>query len=179
MWFDGWSSLGNIALRGVVCFTGLVLLLRLGGKRTLTKMNAFDFIMTFTIGSTLASVITNEQLSIADGMTALAIIIGMQYIIAWCEVRSRTFQKVIKSQPTVLFKNGEFQSDQMHAERITQIEILAALRYKGFADPSQVDLVLMETNGSLSVIPKKDKKNDHDYGTMRVAQNYDQGRAKT
>lgn len=170
MWFDSWSSIEQIIIKAVVCFIGLILLLRLGGKRTLTKMNAFDFIMTFTIGSTLASVITNDTIAISEGMTALGIIILMQFVIAWLEVRSDWFQKIIKSRPTVLFYDGNFKQKSMREERITKVEVLAAMRYNGLADPSEAELVLMETDGQLSVIPKKEKQSE--YGVMQVVESF-------
>lgn len=165
MWFNDWNGIYEIVVRGVVCFVGLIVLLRIGGKRTLTKMNAFDFIMTFTIGSTLSAVITSKSITISEGMMALAVIIGVQYIIAWLEVRSNWFQELIKSEPSVLFKRGEFQERMMRSERITRQEVLAAMRYAGLADPSQVDYVLMETDGQLSVIPRN--VDNHGYGALK------------
>ncbi len=151
MWFESWQSILNISITGIVSFIGLILLLRLAGKRTLTKMNAFDFIMTFTIGSTLATTITSDDTTVAEGLTALAIIIFVQYAIAWLEVRSNWFQKLVKAQPSVLFHDGNFREKTMRQERITKVEILAAMRYSALSDPSQARLVLMETDGQLSV----------------------------
>jgi uncharacterized membrane protein YcaP (DUF421 family) len=160
MWFESWQSIINISITGIISFIGLIILLRVAGKRTLTKMNAFDFIMTFTIGSTLATTITSDDTTVSEGLTALAIIIFVQYAIAWLEVRSNWFQKLIKAQPSVLFHDGKFREKTMRQERITKVEILAAMRYSGLSDPSQARLVLMETDGQLSVIPKNDKVDD-------------------
>ncbi len=171
MWFSGWENLGVITIKGVVCFVGLILLLRLGGKRTLTKMNAFDFIITFTIGSTLASIITSKSLAIAEGITALGIIICMQYIIAWLEVRVNWFQKLIKAEPSVLFYKGGFNTEIMKKERITKIEVLAAMRYNGLGDPSEADLVLMETDGQLSVIPRSQDRQE--YGVLQTIESFE------
>lgn len=156
MWFESMESLLTISLKGVVCFIGLIILLRVAGKRTLTKMNAFDFIMTFTIGSTLATTITSRDVTVSEGITALGIIIGVQYVIAWLEVRSEVFQKIVKSKPSVLFFEGAYRDKTMRQERITKVEVLAAMRYSGVSDPSEVRLVLMETDGQLSVIPKNE-----------------------
>lgn len=154
MWFESWNSIAQIVITGVVCFIGLIVFLRVAGKRTLTKMNAFDFIMTFTIGSTLATTITSDDTTVSEGLSALAIIIFVQYAIAWLEVRSNWFQKLVKANPSVLFYDGDFRQEVMRKERITKVEVMAAMRYSGMHDPSQVKLVLMETDGQLSVIPK-------------------------
>lgn len=170
MWFDDWYGLEQVIIKAVTCFIGLILLLRLGGKRTLTKMNAFDFVMTFTIGSTLSGIILNETVTVTEGMVALGIIILMQFIIAWMEVRLEWFQKIIKSQPTILFHNGRFNEKSMRHERITKVEVLAAMRMSGLADPKEADIVLIETDGRLSVIPKKDGRTD--YGVLRTAESF-------
>lgn len=170
MWFEDWQSLTNIIFKGVLCFGGLILLLRAAGKRTLTNMNAFDFIMTFALGSTLASIITSDRITVAQGMTALATLIAIQYVIAWLEVRSDWFQARIKSQPTILFAHGEFVTDAMRRERLTEVEVMAAMRYEGLADPSQAAYVLIETDGQLSVIPKQSGQTA--YGTLEAAESF-------
>ena len=173
MWFESWQSILNISITGAVSFIGLIILLRIAGKRTLTKMNAFDFIMTFTIGSTLATTITSDDTTVSEGLTALAIIIFVQYAIAWLEVRSDLFQKLIKAQPSVLFHEGEFREATMRKERITKVEVLAAMRYSGLSDPSQARLVVMETDGQLSVIPDSDQKSD--LGVTKTIENFKPG----
>ncbi len=170
MWFDGMASLQQVALTGIVSFIALIVMLRVAGKRTLTKMNAFDFIMTFTIGSTLATTITSDSVTVAEGLTALAAIILVQYVIAWMEVRFDWFQKLVKSQPTILFEQGEFQHKAMRKERISKVEVLAAMRYSGLSDPSQADMVLMETDGQLSVIPKKN--GPRKYGVLQSVEGF-------
>ena len=170
MWFESWDSLLNITITGIVTFISLIVLLRIAGKRTLTKMNAFDFIMTFTIGSALATTITSDSTTISEGVTALAVIIFVQYIIAWLEVRSDFFQKLIKAKPSVLYHNGEFLDKTMREERITKVEVLAAMRYSGLADPSQAMLVLMETDGQLSVIPKR--QDTDELGVLKTVESF-------
>ncbi len=156
MWFESWESILNVAITGLVTFISLIIFLRVAGKRTLTKMNAFDFIMTFTIGSTMATTITSDSVTVSEGLTALAVIISIQFIIAWLEVRSNAFQKLVKARPTILYMDGAFQERAMREERITRVEIFAAMRYSGLSDPAQARAVLMETDGQLSVLKKTD-----------------------
>lgn len=160
MWFDSWSDIINVVISAIVGFSALVLFLRLAGKRTLSKMNAFDFIITFSLGTILATTILSADVSISEGLAALLAVIGLQYIVTFLEVRSDLFQRIIKSKPTLLFENGAFQYDKMKIERISKVEVLAAMRYKGFADRGAVRFVLLETDGRLSVIPYKDSQQD-------------------
>lgn len=74
MWFDSWDDVVRIVLVGAASYTALVILLRLAGKRTLSQLNVFDFVVTVALGSILASVLLDSTLSFTEGMTALALL---------------------------------------------------------------------------------------------------------
>jgi uncharacterized membrane protein YcaP (DUF421 family) len=153
MLFDSWAGLGRTLLVGPLAYVALVLLLRISGKRTLTKLNAFDLVVTVALGSTLATVLLSKSVALAEGVLALALLICLQYAIAWLSVRSQRFQALIKAEPTLLLRQGRFLEGAMRAERITHEEILAALRASGAASLSGIAAVVLQTDGTLSVIP--------------------------
>lgn len=80
MIFDGWAPVIRTLLLGTLGYTALVALLRVSGKRTLSKMNAFDLVVTVAFGSTLASMLTSRTVSLAQGIVALALLILLQAI---------------------------------------------------------------------------------------------------
>jgi uncharacterized membrane protein YcaP (DUF421 family) len=152
MLFDTWAGLGRVLLVGTLAYVALVLVLRVSGKRTLTKLNAFDLVVTVALGSTLATVLLSKSVALAEGVVALGLLVLLQYAIAWLSVRSPRFQALIKAEPTLLLHNGRLLEGAMQAERITREEVLAALRASGAADPGKVAAVVLETDGTLSVI---------------------------
>lgn len=152
MFFDGWYDLVRIPVVGICAYVGLVLLLRVTGKRTLSKMNAFDLIVTVALGSTLATVLLSSDVSLAEGLLAFVVLCGLQYAVAFVSVRSRTFENFVKSEPALLFYRGTFLSQALARERVTQMEILAAVRGKGLPAIDSVDAVVLETDGTFSVI---------------------------
>lgn len=152
MLFDGWHDLLRLLIVGVCAYVGLVGLLRMTGKRTLAKMNAFDLVVTVALGSTLATVLLSSDVSLAEGLTAFALLCGLQYVVAKASIRSERFQKLIKADPSLLFYRGRFLSVPMRAERVTAEEVLAAVRAQGIADLDSVDAVVLETDGSFSVV---------------------------
>ena len=85
--FSSWTSIARVLLVGVAAYAGLVLLLRVSGKRTLTKMNAFDLVVTVALGSTLATVLLTKSVALADGLAAFALLILLQYGLTWLSVR--------------------------------------------------------------------------------------------
>ena len=152
MFFDTWHDLLRMAVVGTLAYAGLILCLRTSGKRTLSRMNAFDFVVTVAFGSTFASAILSSSVSIVEAFAAFALLCGLQYAVAELSIRSERFQGLIKAQPTLLFYRGAFLEPAMRTERVTKAEILAAIRGTGLARPSDVDAVVLETNGSFSVV---------------------------
>ena len=154
LFFDSWMSVLRTGIIGILAYGGLIILLRASGKRTLSKMNAFDFIVTVALGSTLATVLLSKDVALTDGLLAFALLIFLQYFITWLSVRSKSFSKLIKAEPKLLVYEGKYLKDAMKKERITEEEVLAALREKGISNLSDVDAVVLETEGNLSVIQK-------------------------
>jgi uncharacterized membrane protein YcaP (DUF421 family) len=139
----------------------LLLLLRISGKRTLSKMNAFDLVVTVALGSTLATVLLSKDVALAEGVTALAMLIVLQFIITWLTVRSNRVNQWVKSDPRLLFYQGEFLHGAMKTERINEDEVRQAIRGQGISSVSDVYAVVIETDGSLNVT----KRSDHRAGS--------------
>jgi uncharacterized membrane protein YcaP (DUF421 family) len=155
MFFESWSSLARTGLSAVIAYAAVIVFLRVSGKRTLAKMNAFDLVVTVALGSTLATVMTSKSLSLADGILALALLIGMQYAVAWVTVRSRGFERLVKSEPAALLRDGTLLDEAMQRERISNDEVLAAVRSAGIDDLARVRLVVLETDGNDERAPNR------------------------
>jgi uncharacterized membrane protein YcaP (DUF421 family) len=153
MLFDSWTGLGRVVLVGTLAYGVLVLLLRISGKRTLTKLNAFDLVVTVALGSTLATVLLSKSVALAEGMLALALLIFLQFAITWLSVRSPRFQAVVKAEPTLILHRGRFLEGAMRSQRVTREEVLAAMRSSGIASVDAVAAVVLETDGSVSIVP--------------------------
>ena len=102
MFFDGWFDLLRILVVGVLAYAGLILILRVTGKRTLAKMNAFDFVVTVALGSTLASAVLSSDVSLSEALLAFATLCGLQFVIAFTSVRSSRVRSLVKSEPALL-----------------------------------------------------------------------------
>ena len=155
MFFDGWDDLVRVLVVGVLSYAGIVVLLRATGKRTLSKMTAFDFIVTVALGSILASLLLNEDVTLSEGLLAIAVLCVLQYAVTWLSLRSEWFQSLVKARPAVLLSRGERLPEAMRRERVTEEEILAALRAHGMAGPEEAAAVILETDGSLTALPTR------------------------
>lgn len=154
MFFNGWDSIIRVLAVGSLAYIGLVVLLRISGNRTLSKMNSFDFIVTIALGSTLSSVLISQSVALAQGLTAIALLIGFQFLITWLSIRSGAVSKTVKTEPRLLLRDGEFLRDALEQVRVTEDEVRSAARQKGHGGLEQIAFVILETDGSLSVIAK-------------------------
>ncbi len=154
MFFDSWDGLLRVLVVGVLAYFGLVLLLRISGKRTLSKMNAFDFVVTVALGSTLATILLSSDVALAEGLLAFALLIFLQFAVTWLSVRSSSFQSFIKNEPRLLFYEGSFLQDATRAERVSREEVEAAVRQQGLASLEKVGAAILETDGTVTVVPR-------------------------
>ena len=152
MFFDGWAGLMRVAMVGPLAYLGLVVLLRITGKRTLAKMNAFDLVVTVALGSTLATVLLSEDVSLSEGLLGFVVLCGLQYTVAYFSVRSKRFEKLVKSEPTLLYCGGAFIDRALRDERVSREEIRSAIRGAGASRLEEVAAVTLETDGSFSVL---------------------------
>lgn len=152
MFFDDWTGIWRTLLVGALAYAALIALVRLAGKRTLAKMNAFDLIVTVALGSTLATIVLSEDVALAEGVAAFALLIGLQLIITWLSMRTKVVPALVKSTPTLLAFRGRQLDEAIRAQRVSEEEILQAVRQRGFASVADVHAVVLETDGSFSVI---------------------------
>lgn len=158
MLFNDWYPLLRILIVGPLAYAGLVLLLRVSGKRTLSKMNAFDLIVTVAFGSTLATTMLSKEVALTEGLLAFAILIFLQFVITWSSVHVGWVRRVVKAEPRLLAFEGEMLQDAMRDERVTPVEVDAAVRSAGLPGVESVYAVVMETEGTITVIPQHEDK---------------------
>ena len=132
MLVDDWADLVRVVVVGTCSYLSLLVLLRVSGKRTLAKLNAFDFVVTVALGSTLSSVLLSSDVALAEGVTAMVLLVGLQFLVAWLSVRSRTVEGLVKSEPTLVYRDG-FLLGPMRRMRVTDDEIRQAARTAGHA----------------------------------------------
>ena len=157
MMFDGWNSLLRTLVVGVLAYVTLIVFLRISGKRTLSKMNAFDLVVTVALGSTLATVLLAKDVALAEGALAFALLIGLQFAVSWSSVRARWVRRLATGEPLMLLYDGKCLTAALRQARVTDDELRAAIRSAGVESMDQVRAVVLETDGSFSVVqPSKD-----------------------
>lgn len=151
-WFKfSTDGLLAIILTAIGIYITLVILTRISGKRSFSKMSSFDFAMTVSIGSILATVIVSKSVSLQYGIISLVIIYSFQMVVAaarhWKPIRD-----LVDNKPTLLMQNGELIKDNLKKCKVTESDVKAKLREANVIQLSEVKAVVFESTGDISVL---------------------------
>lgn len=149
------GSLAEIALRGSAMYLTLFLLLRLILKRQTGGLAITDVLVTVLIADAAQNGMAGEYRSITEGVLLVAVIIAWSYALDWVEFRSTRWRRLIEPAPLLLYEKGGFLRRNMRRELITEEEVLSAIRQRGFTSLADVERVVMEPDGALSVAGKR------------------------
>ncbi|CAM3663866.1 DUF421 domain-containing protein [Rheinheimera salexigens] len=158
----------DMLLRGMVLTTiamfWVVVLVRINGLRSFSKMTNFDFVMTVAIGSLLASSSQSTTwIGFSQTLTAMAMLFVVQYITARIRKYSATFESLVQNKPVLLMQNGIILEAALIKTRVAKDDLVAKLREANVLNFSQVHAVVLETTGDISVLHSNrntDKNND-------------------
>lgn len=154
MWFDSWSQIVRVFLVAGATYASLLVLLRVSGKRTLAKLNAFDLVVTVALGSTLATVLLNRSVSWTEGVAALVALVALQFVVAGISAWVPGGHAAMTSGPTLLLADGRLDQSALRRTRVSEGELRQAVRGSGQGDLASVAAVVLESDGSLSVIAR-------------------------
>jgi uncharacterized membrane protein YcaP (DUF421 family) len=151
-----WPELLRMLVVGTLAYAALLILLRSFGKRALAKMSAYDFVTTVALGSALASAVLSKDATIDKVVIAFALLLSLQRLAAWLSIRWERMRVLINNEPTLLVRDGALLPRAMNRERVSHSDIEAAVRSSGQCDLAQVSAVILETDGSMSVVVTED-----------------------
>lgn len=157
-WFEiSATALPAIFLSAAGIYFTVILFTRLNGKRSFSSMSSFDFAMTVAVGSIIASTVLSSTVSLPEGIVGLASLFLLQALVAFIR-RNPTLKKTIDNSPTLLIKDGVILEENLRSCRLTDGDLRSKLRAKGVRNMSQVDAVIFETTGDVSIILKDDRE---------------------
>ena len=150
--FDTSDSLLRIVVSVPILYCAIIASIQFSGKRTSSKMNSFDWIVTVALGSLLSSGIMLKDVYLVEVLLAVGMLVALQHLLTKLTARYRTIAKIVKSEPVLLLRDGQMLTDAMCQERIGEEEIVAAIRASGAATLGAVMAVILETDATLSVL---------------------------
>ena len=154
VFFQGWDPIIRTAISTSVSYLILVFLLRFAGQRVLAKWYAFDLIVTVALGSTFANNVLSKDTTIAQALVGFTLLIGLQFVVSWTVIHWSRFRTIVNPNPTLILLNGCFKRDAMRSQRVSEADVRAALRQNGLASVEGVGAVVLEADGTFSIIEK-------------------------
>ncbi len=160
MFFDNVFGLLRVVVISTLAYASLIIVLRIAGKRSLAKLNAFDLVVTVAFGSTFATVLLTKSVSFFEGLLAFVMLAALQWLVSRVSVAWPPFKHLVRSRPRLLLENGNYRKAAMAAERVTEADINEAIRSQGVGRIEDVGAVVLETDGTMSVIQRPSKELD-------------------
>ncbi|MFA6666371.1 MAG: YetF domain-containing protein [Armatimonadota bacterium] len=151
----------EFAIRGIVVYAAVLLLLRLGGKRQIGQMGAGEFVAILLISNAVQNAMNGGDNSITGGLVLATVIILFSVSFAYMAYRSKRFENFIQGTPTLLIHNGRLIQKNMEKELMNQRDIKIILRRQGIHEFQDVAEAVLESDGSVSVTRKSDLIHEH------------------
>lgn len=146
---SGWS----IIARTIIVYGALLVGLRLAGKRELGQMTAFDLVVILLIANAVQNAMVGPDTSVTGGLIAAGVLIAANYGLAFARERVPALRRVVEGTPTILIHDGKFVKGHIQKEGLDKDLVLMAIREHGLAEAKDVRLAILETDGSISIIP--------------------------
>ena len=154
IFFSGWSPIFRTLVSTVCTYVALIALIRVAGSRVLAKWYAFDMIVTVALGSAFASGLMSDRTTVAQAVTGFAALISLQFVVSWGVLHWSPLRVVVNPQPALILQRGKFDNDAMRRQRVGEADVRAAVRSHGFASLEAVAAVILEADGTFSVIER-------------------------
>ena len=150
--FNDWAAVLRVVFIAAAGYLTLLVLLRVSGQRTLSQLTSFDLVITVTIGSAFGRVITARDVALVEVLAAFGSLVVLQMLVAWAWGRMPRARSFATPSPALLYLDGQFIHREMRRIRVREADLLAAVRQEGMGSLVEVRAILLEGNGTMSVI---------------------------
>ena len=147
----------EVIVHSLISILVLFILAKWIGGRQISEMSIFDYINGITIGSIAAEAAMTDETMLRP-IFAMIIYGAATVFLSWIADKSMTIRRFISGKPYVLYSNGTFEYENMKKNKIDLFEVLAACRLAGYFDLSQIQTVILENNGKMSILPKSEHR---------------------
>jgi uncharacterized membrane protein YcaP (DUF421 family) len=149
------SSLPEVAFRTGIVYLFLVVAIRVSGKREVGQMSVLELVVILIISDAVQNSMIGENLSLWGGMVAVVTLLTLDFVLRTMSLRSPRLRKTLQGEPRLLIRDGRLLEKALREEGLSQDEVEVAVRARGIERIDQVALAVLETNGSISVIPRE------------------------
>jgi uncharacterized membrane protein YcaP (DUF421 family) len=142
-------------IRAVVVYTFLLILFRIAGKRTLSQMTTFDFVLILIISEAVQQGLLDDDNSITNGFLIVIALVGLDIALSLIKQRSPRVERLLEGLPVVIVENGHPLRERMDRARVDEADVLQAARQlQGLERLDQIKYAVLERSGGISIVPK-------------------------
>lgn len=152
------SDFLNICFRTILVLIILFFITKMMGKKQISELNFFDYVVGITIGSIAADISLDIEKNMIAGIAALFIYGFISYIISFVSIKSILARRFFIGVPTVLVEKGKIIESGLKKSKIDVNDLLMVARENGYFNLDEIDYALMEVNGNISFLPKEKEK---------------------
>jgi uncharacterized membrane protein YcaP (DUF421 family) len=149
------TDAAEIVLRSAVVYIALFAGLRLMGKRELGQMTVFDLVVVLLLANAVQNAMVGPDTSLWGGLIAATVLLVLNKAVAMLRLHGDAWGRFLEGTPTVLVQSGQFLDPALRKEGIERVQVLMAMREHGIGEIEEVQLAVLETDGSISVVPKE------------------------
>ena len=142
----------ELLVRAVVVYVFLVVLIRITGRRQVGMMSPTDFILLLILSNAVQNSMNGGDNSLGAGLILAAVLVALNYAMSWLARRSKFIEQLLVGRPVFIVRDGKMDEHTLAKEKVTHHELAAALRAAGCPNIEAARHVILETNGSISVI---------------------------
>lgn len=146
-------------LRGVLVYSFLLLVFRVAGRRTLSEMTTFDFILILIISETTQEALIGDDRSMTNAALVILTLVGINIALSLLKLNVPALEKWLDGRPFVIVEHGRCLKDRMNKARVDEGDIMeAARRAHGLERFEQIKYAVLERDGGISIIPQQSEK---------------------
>ncbi|GGJ76980.1 uncharacterized membrane protein YcaP (DUF421 family) [Anoxybacillus voinovskiensis] len=146
------------AIRSVSILIGLFVITRILGKKQLSKLSFFEYIVGITVGDIAGTMSTDLDINLQEGITSILIWSLFPVLISYISLHNKKFRDFVEGNSTVFIKNGKVLEENLKREKYTIDELMEQLRKKDVFRVADVEFAVLEPNGDLNVLLKREKQ---------------------
>ncbi|HHW40450.1 MAG TPA: DUF421 domain-containing protein [Syntrophomonadaceae bacterium] len=147
-----------IAVRALILYAVLVVVMRLMGKRQIGQLQPFELVITIVIAELAVIPMSNTGIPLSNGIIGILVLLAAEIFLSLLVLHSEPARKIICGTPTILINNGKLMTRTMRRLRVNLNDLLEQLRSKEYPNVSDIAYAVLENNGTLSVIPRASVK---------------------
>lgn len=147
-------NLLDIFIRSLVSVVFLFLITELMGKKQISQLNMFDYIIGISIGSIAASLSVDDSINYIDGIFSMLVYGGIATIISILTTKSIKLRRIFTGTPSILIGNGKIDYHNLKKSRLDINDLLQIARENGYYDISEINYAILEPSGKVSFLPK-------------------------